>query len=175
MTTYECLSLFIQGAVGVAVVATFFVYLRQLRAMQSQLTATQESSVAQNTLAVVHFLQAEDVRAARTIVRRQLRSKPMDGWNEQEREAASRVCATYDVAALLLREKLVPPQPFVENWGASIADCHQILLPFIQKMQEATHSGPSYWNNFGWLNAQVAAKGSEVSTTRSTGPNSGVA
>jgi hypothetical protein len=161
MTTYELSSLIIQGAVGVAIVATLGVYFRQLRTMQCQLTATRESSVAQNILAVVNFLQAEDVRAARTIVRRQLRSKPMNEWSEQEREAASRVCATYDVAAVLLREKLVPLGPFVENWGPSIADCHQILLPFIEKMQEPTKSGPNYWDDFGWLYAQVAAQPNE--------------
>jgi hypothetical protein len=162
MSTYELASLIIQGTVGVAVVATFVVYFHQLRTMQNQLSATRESSVAQNILAVVNFLQAEDVRAARTIVRRELRSKAMEDWNESEREAASRVCATYDVAAVLLREKLVPLGPFVENWGPSIADCHQILLPFIRKMQEPANSGPSYWDDFGWLYAQVIARRSEA-------------
>lgn len=161
MSAYELASLIIQLVVGIAIVATFGVYYRQLRTMQGQLTATRDSSVAQNILAVVNFLQAEEVRSARTIVRKDLRSKSMESWDEGECQAASRVCSTYDVAAVLLREKLVPLGPFVENWGPSIKDCYQILLPYIRTMQAPTHSGPTYWNDFQWLYEQVQAKASD--------------
>lgn len=155
MTTYEITSLIVQAVTGVAIVATFGVYYFQLRTMQSHLASTRDASVAENILAVVSFLQAEDVRMARTVVRQDLRSIPMPEWNSKQREAASRVCATYDVAAVLLREGLVPLRPFADNWGPSIKDCYQILLPFIQSMQSPQNSGPRYWNDFGWLYEQV--------------------
>jgi hypothetical protein len=121
------------------------------------LLASRNASVAQNILAVVNFLQAEDVRAARGIVRRDLKNKAMP-WDSHEVDAASRVCSTYDVAAILLREKLVPLEPFVENWGPSIVDCYRVLLPFIQEMQDSKNSGPNYWNDFQWLYEQVSAQ-----------------
>lgn len=155
MTNYEIASLIVQGLTGAAIVATFAVYYFQLRNMQQQLASTRDASVAQNMLAVVNFLQVEDVRAARTVVRQELRSIPMSEWSSKQREAASRVCATYDVAAVLLREGLVPLRPFADNWGPSIKDCYQILLPFIESMQLPQNSGPRYWNDFGWLHEQV--------------------
>ena len=143
------------------IVATFGVYYFQLRTMQKQLASSRDASVAQNILAVVSFLQAEDVRAARTIVRQDLRSLPMQEWSGEQCEAASRVCATYDVAAVLLREGLVPLQPFADNWGPSIRDCYRILWPYIRSMQ-SQDSGPRYWNDFGWLYEQVLKAHSDV-------------
>ena len=155
MSPYEVVSLIVQGVTGAAIVATFGVYYFQLRTMQKQLASSRDASVAQNILAVVSFLQAEDVRAARTIVRQDLRSLPMQEWNGKQCEAASRVCATYDVAAVLLREGLVPLGPFADNWGPSIRDCYRILLPYIASMQSPQNSGPRYWNDFAWLHEQV--------------------
>src|SRR5438552_12042568 len=158
MTRYECLSLLVQTVVGIAIVGTFVVYYLQLRTMQRQLTTTRDqldsvrdASRAQNILSVINFLQSEDVRSARTIVRRDLRGKPMAEWDNLEQQAASRVCSTYDIAGILLREGLVPLAPFLDNWGPSIRDCYVVLLPYIRKMQLPEHSGPSYWNDFGWL------------------------
>lgn len=155
MTSYEVTSLIVQAVTGVAISATFAIYYFQLRTMQEQLASTRDASVAQNILAVVNFLQAEDVRAARTVVRQDLRSIPMPEWSTKQREAASRVCAAYDVAAVLLREGLVPLRPFTDNWGPSIKDCYHILLPFIESMQSPQNSGSRYWNDFGWLYEQV--------------------
>ena len=159
MSTYEIVSIVIQGVTGAAILATFAVYFFQLRTMQRQLIASKDASVAQNILALVNFLQAEDVRAARTVVRRELKSIPMLEWSSKQIEAASRVCATYDIAAILLREGLVPIAPFADNWGPSIEDCYRVLLPFIQSMQTTENSGPKYWNDFGWLYKQVSKDG----------------
>lgn len=158
MTTYELLSLVVQGVSGAAIVGTFIVYYHQLRAMQGQLSALRDSSKAQNLLEVVNFLQGNEVRAARAVVREQLRNKEMSKWDDLERQAASRVCSTYDVAAILLREGLVPIEPFADNWGPSIKDCYEVLLPYITEMQAPSRSGPEYWNDFGWLYQQVAAR-----------------
>ncbi len=149
MSTYEIVSLVVQAVTGTAIVGTFIVYYLQLRTMQGQLIALRDSSRAQNILEVVNFLQSNDVRAARTVVREQLRNKDTSKWDDLERQAASRVCATYDVAAILLREGLVPIEPFTDNWGPSIKDCYEVLLPYVQEMQQPSRSGPEYWNDFG--------------------------
>ena len=148
MTGTEKTLLAVQIVTTTFVAATFLVYYFQLRAMRS-------ASVAQNILATVNFLQAPEVREARRAVRRTLRGKALNDWHEAEERAATLVCSTYDVAGILIRLGLVPAEPFVDNWGPSIRDCHELLEPFIREMQRPEHSGPRYWNDFDWLYKEV--------------------
>src|ERR1017187_9097172 len=101
MTTYETWSLITQAVTGTAIVATFAVYYHQLRAMR-------HASSAQNILAVVSFLQAQDVRDARRVVRKTLIGRPFTSWTADEERAAALVCSTYDIAAIMIRRGLVP-------------------------------------------------------------------
>jgi hypothetical protein len=162
MTTYELASIIVQAVTGFAILGTFFVYYFQLRTMQCQLNAVRDSSTAQNILEVVNFLQSNEVREARTIVRVELEKKDISEWSATDRQAASIVCANYDVAAVLLREELVPIEPFIDNWGPSIKHCYEVLLPYIREMQHPDRSGPSYWDDFGWLYEKVAKKAQSV-------------
>lgn len=155
MTPYETAQIVIQSAAVVALLLTFYVYYRQLRTMGAQLQAAREASAAQNILALTNFLQASEVRAAREIVRARLSKKEFGNWNEEERREAARVCSTYDVAAIIIRMGLVPAKPFVENWGPSIRHCYEVTKPLIEEMQKPENSGPTYWNDFGWLYQQV--------------------
>jgi len=143
--TYNFLNLILQIFIWMAMLATLWVYYGQLRAMRSGATG-------QNILSLVNFLQTPHVRESRTIVRQQLKGKSYDAWTPEEKRAADMVCSTYDVAAILIfQESLVPARPFVENWGASIRDCYEILLPHIQEMQRPDNSGTEYWKAFGQM------------------------
>jgi hypothetical protein len=148
MTTYEILSLITQAVTGAAIVATFAVYYHQLRAMR-------QASTAQNVLAVVNLLQGQDVRDARRVVRKVLVGRSFTSWTADEERAAALVCSTYDIAAILIRQGLVPPAPFVEDWGPSIKHCHEVLRDYIVEMRKPENSGPEYWNDFDWLYAEV--------------------
>lgn len=142
---YNAWSLVLQLMVWVAMIATFLVYFRQLRAMQ-------RGAIGQNILSVVNYLQAPYVREARTIVRENLRGRHFSDWSDPEKRAAALVCSTYDVAAILIfQQELVPSEPFVSNWGPSIKDCYEILREYIAEMQKPENSGPAYWNDFGML------------------------
>jgi hypothetical protein len=94
------------------------------------------------------------VRTAREIVIKSLHSKPRFEWTEDEERAAAKVCSTYDLTAILIRQNLVPLAPFAENWGPSIKICYEILDLYVQEMQ--VKNGPDYWNDFFWLYQQVA-------------------
>ena len=83
MSTYEIARLVVQAITAMAIIATLGVYYFQLRTMQMQLTSSRDASVAQNILAVVNFLQTEDVRVARTIVRQEMRAILMQEWDDQ--------------------------------------------------------------------------------------------
>lgn len=139
---YNVLNLVIQGLVWVAMIATFIVYHKQLRAMR-------DAARGQNILALINFLQAADVRSARELVRTALRNKGEGDWSERERRAAYLVCATYDVAGILVfQEKIVPGAVLVENWGQSIVDSFEILQSFVLEIRKQEISGPRHWRHF---------------------------
>lgn len=147
MTTevYNAWNLILQVLIWGAMIATFIVYFRQLRAMQ-------QGATGQNILSLVNFLQAPYVRDARTTVRTQLKAKPYAMWTENEKREASLVCSTYDAAAILIfQHRLVPADPFISNWGASIRNCYEICQEHIAEMQRHDNSGAEYWNNFAVL------------------------
>jgi hypothetical protein len=147
LEVYNAWSIGLQTMIAVAVIATFIVYYGQLKSMQ-------KSAIGQNILALINILQAPYVRDARTIVRAHLKGKPYAEWTKEEKREASAVCSTYDVASILiLQQHLVPPEPFVSNWGPSIADCYETCVPLIKEMQGK--SGPEYWNDFVLLYGEV--------------------
>jgi hypothetical protein len=84
-----------------------------------------------------------------------LAQKPFQDWDNDERREAARVCSTYDVTAIIIRLGLVPGEPFVENWGPSIRHCFEVTRAFIEEMQRPENSGPTYWDDFGWLYEEV--------------------
>jgi hypothetical protein len=134
--------LVLQAIVWVAMIATLLV-------MRQQLLTMQQASVGQNTLALIDFIQAPDIRKARTIVRVDLRDKDFNQWTPEEKRNADIVCSNYDVlAVLLLQQKLAPMDPFIENWGPSICDCFKILENYVHHMQSPNRSGPDYWDDF---------------------------
>ena len=155
MSPAEKAILVVQVVATCVIAATLVVYFLQLRTMRRQLETSKEAATASNILGVVNFLQDEQVRKAREVVRKRLRSKTYNDWDEEEKREAARVCSTYDVAAILIRSKLVPMKLFVENWGPSIEDCYDILKPYIEEMQRPEHSGPAYLDDFGWLYNEV--------------------
>jgi len=159
MTTFELAQFLVQIITALALLLTLYVYYRQLRTMAGQLEASRSANSAQNILSLVTFLQAPDVRMSREVMRIKLAKKSFDRWTDDERSDASRVCSTYDVAAILVRLGLVPIRPIVETWGHSIRHCYEVATPLILEMQRPENSGSTYWDDFGWLNEQVINAG----------------
>jgi hypothetical protein len=144
----------------IILIATLYVYHRQLRTMEAQLVASQNSASAQNLLALMSMLQEEDTRAARTYLLMSTKHKEYNAWNEDDRKAAAKVCATYGPAGAILKTGLVPREPIISNWGPSIRDCYKVIKPFIEEMQQSDKGGPDYMINVVWLYEQVKASNS---------------
>lgn len=163
MSKGEIANLAVQSLIWLAMLATFLIYALQLRAIR-------QASKGQNMLSLINFLQAQDVREARRVVRTTLREKASKSqrWNDSEERAASLVCSTYDVAAILLRSGVVPLKPFIENWGPSIRDCYEVLRPYLKRMQLPDKSGPKYWDDFDWIYQQVKKETTDKSLKRAT-------
>ncbi|WP_442881725.1 DUF4760 domain-containing protein [Comamonas sp.] len=155
MTTYEKASLILQAIVAVAAFISVYLVLRQLRAMSTQIEATQHASEAQSIISIVNFLQAAEAREARAAVRSALSKTHHNEWDETQKRDASSVCANYDVVAALLKAKLIRNKHvIVDNWSPSIKHCHQVLAPFIETKRKELGGDPSYWKNFDWLKAE---------------------
>jgi hypothetical protein len=155
---FQCLGI-------VALILTVIVYSGQLHTMNKQLQtslqqldATRQGSNGQNILALVNFLQTEDIRAARTMVFQDLKEKHFTTWNEQEIRAASKVCSSYGVTGVILKTGVIPTKPFLENWGTSILRSFEILVPYIREMQKPENAGSQYWSTFEWLYQQVCER-----------------
>lgn len=157
MTLYEGLTLTLQTIVGIAAFITLLFLHRQLRVMQGQLAASQETTRAQSSLSLATFLQAPEVRQARHIVRSVLSNKPFSEWTPEDKHAAAMVCANYDVVASLLRARMAPADLVINNWGPSIRHCHSILCPYISECRASPGGHETYWSNFDWLCATAAS------------------
>ena len=155
MTPAEKFLITVQVISTFVIALTLIVYFLQLRAMRRQINLSREVATAQSILAVINFLQDEKVRVARATVIESLGQKKLEEWSEEDKRAASRVCSTYDIAAILIRMGLVPSKPFVDDWGPSIKKCYEILEPYIREMQKPKNAGPDYWNDFGDLFKKV--------------------
>jgi hypothetical protein len=146
---------FLQFTTTLAIIATLYIYHRQLRIMEGQLEASLNASAAQNLISLTSMLQAEDARKARTHLLTITRKKDYKSWDEEDKRAAAKVCATYGPAGAILKTNLVPRAPVLSNWGPSIRDCYHVLKPFIQEMQKPDKGGPDYLANIVWLYEQI--------------------
>ncbi len=122
---------------------------RLIRALEVQSDAVHKALVAQNFMGLIRFLEDPKIREARKIVLNKVAGQQTPPSDELERDAAFLVCATYDVAGILVRHDIIPAPPFVTNWGPSIVRCHDALKPFIDSL------GPERWDDFTWLRGQV--------------------
>ena len=165
MTMFEKGMLIVSTIGTIALLLTLYVYYRQLRTMRGQLDEMKHGAVAQNILAVASFIQDEEVRKSREVVRVTLSKKPYIDWSQDDKRDASRVCANYDVAAIIIRLGFVPRGPFLENWGPSIHHCFEVLKPYIEEMQKPENSGPQYWDDFVWLYEQTNVKKADCRLT----------
>ena len=138
-----------------ALMFTLWFYYRQIVLMRLQLDETKRGATAENVISLIGYLQADDVREARTFVITKLRDKDIDNWSEEEKYMASKICSSYASAAVVLQTKFIPLQPFIENWGPSVQICYKILEAFIQDLRKSENAGPNYWKPFDWLYQQT--------------------
>ena len=141
--------LVLQAVANLAVVATFFIYYRQLAAMR-------HASIGQSVLALIPFLQTPSLREARGVLIK-LREKPYSLWTSSEKENAERACAAYDIAGILVRNNIIPKKLIVDNWGDSITKCHLAAKEYLESTRAAR--GGDYWDDFEWLAAEASKRG----------------
>jgi hypothetical protein len=131
-----------------AVAFAAWVYYRQLQEMKNNLKA-------QNMAALIAYLQAPEVRAARAFVLGRLKRKNAQeaAWNDEDKEEAATALAAYGTAGVLIRLERVDPEPILENWGPSIIATYEIAESLIEERR--AELGSSYWQSLTWLYEQT--------------------
>jgi hypothetical protein len=147
----------LQAIASIFVVGTFFVYFRQLKAMQAQLAQNQQSSSeqvdnerrvmhAQTTTTLAAFLHSPQVYEARRHLLSYLASIPYNQWTDDDKTKARHAIGAYDIAAILARMDAVPLEVVARNWGASVIKCeaagHEMILAL------RVEHGTPWWDDF---------------------------
>jgi hypothetical protein len=102
----------------------------------------------------VKLLQGEEIRAARKRFFN-LQNKEVSAWTEEEQDNARAVCASYDVAAMLVRTGIASRDVVITTWGASIRKSFILARPLIEQMRAEYGT---YWDDLEWLAHQAEPK-----------------
>jgi hypothetical protein len=141
--------LVVQTIVSVAIVLTFIVYFLQLRAMR-------HATKSQTTFMLIQYLQSPAIRDARRVLIKELSAKPYKDWVDAEKDMAETAINPYEVAGILVANRLVLEDVIVDNWSPTIAKCHEATQLLIAEAR--TSSRPNAWQNFDDLARRSSSK-----------------
>ena len=138
--------LVLQTIANAAIAGTFVVYFLQLKAMSGQLAAARDASLGQNLLAVHSFIFEETFRQdRRTLIELGEASKSLATWTPEERRAAERVCAAYNLVGLLIAYGVIPFK-LIGDLRYSMTKCHAAAEPLLSDVR--TKRTPELWHHF---------------------------
>ena len=95
-------------------------------------------------------LQADDNREARKILLTELKDKKLSDWTNQDKLTAEKVGQSYDVVAIMVRNKILPVKVIADSWGDSLRRTWKIIEPLANKYREE-RSSSEFWDDYEWL------------------------
>jgi hypothetical protein len=122
--------------------------------MLIQVNEMRRATYATAFKAVYDLLQTDDVRSARRVVFTKLANKPFEAWTQDEKQIAEKVCSSYDCAAIMVRNGMVPAKVVADSWGDSLRKTWGILAPLVTFYRLQRNSG-EYWDDYEWLAGQA--------------------
>jgi len=144
----------LQLLINIAQIASAIVLLITATIIWIQTYETRRSTYAVAFKAVYDILQDEGKRTDRRLVLSDLAKKPYASWTPQDKLSAERVCASYDCAGIMCRNRLLPVFLVADGWGASLRGCWKTLLPLVNDYRLARNA-KEYWDDFEWLARQA--------------------
>ena len=125
----------------------------QVKVGKRTLDESIRSGEAQNFISLIDHLQREDVRKARALVLGELATTDYKSWTIDQKRTASLVPSSYEVAGILVRNRLVIEEAFIGSYGPSIIRCYEVCLPLLQEYRQQMSTGTryTYMENFEWL------------------------
>lgn len=143
----------LQIVTTLAVVGTFFIYLSQLKAMQSQLSLVAQAGRAHNLITLNGVITEPSFREARKVLIG-LRGKPLSTWDPEDRRLAEKACALWNFAAQIVIE-LGIPDSVVKDLKYSVTQCHDAATELLADVRKTR--APEHWRHFTELAKKVAA------------------
>ena len=144
-----------QMVASAGLLITLLINYRQMRLMSEQMLEMRRSTAVQHILSLLSFIESDELRTAMNLVYTTLHKKHFSQWTDPERQAVSKLCASFSTAGTILKSGLVPIEPLLEGWEPSIRRCYQVLGPYIKEMQKPENAGPQYWSSLNWLHDQI--------------------
>jgi hypothetical protein len=144
-----------QMVASAGLLITLLINYRQMKLMSEQMLEMRRSTAVQHILSLLSFIESDELRASMDLVYTTLHKKHFSQWTEPERQAVSKLCASFSTAGTILKSGLVPIEPLLEGWEPSIRRCYQVLGPYIREMQKPENAGPQYWASIDWLHDQI--------------------
>ena len=94
-------------------------------------------------LAVVNYLQDEQVRVARGTLMG-LSGRDIQSWSKEEREAADLAVRRFNSVAIMIRKGLIPIHFVLPEWENSLRLCRRSAQPLIAEYR--SQRGERYWH-----------------------------
>jgi hypothetical protein len=99
---------------------------------------------------LIDRLQSATARSDRGILLETARAKvAYTNWDNATKEAAERMAQTFNIAGILLQEKMVP-KSFLRHWGVTISRCWAAMKPYNAHLRVARQN-PDTHIMFEWL------------------------
>ena len=147
-----------QMVASAGLLITLLINYRQVRLMSEQMLEMRRSTAVQHILSLLSFIESDELRASMNLVYTTLHKKHFSEWTEPQRQAVSKLCASFSTAGTILKSGLVPIEPLLEGWEPSIRRCYPILRPYIKDLQLPQNNGPTYWAVFDRLSVLAESK-----------------
>lgn len=104
----------------------------------------------QRLFSILEFLQRPEQHEARRTVYAELANKrDVKSWTSDEELAAAQVCASFDLAAHLIRKRLIDANIFLSFWANPICSLGYILEGYRNRKDD-------HWKNIEWLMGQAS-------------------
>jgi hypothetical protein len=107
------------------------------------------------------YLAQDEFSEARRLVRTHLFSRPYEKWSEGDRAQASKVCASYDQAGILIEAGILASDArdlfLRSSWGESICDQYEALGGFLSSRQTPKKTGAEFFHHFTSLYQRASA------------------
>lgn len=123
----------------------------QAETLEKQLEQAKKASNAEYFFRAVDRMQDESIREARrrifelAIDHRQ----PADSWHSKDVLSAEKVCQTYDLVGMMIKNGFVEESMILSSWHTSIIKSWQCTMQIVESRRLI--DGDEFWGNYEWL------------------------
>ena len=100
------------------------------------------------------YMQREHVRKARGVLinlGKNIHKKIFNNWSDEEIKKAEIVCYTYNLAGIMVVERLIDEDLVVKRGHDSIVKCWEAAKPMLEEYRVKQKRGNDFWEDFDTL------------------------